>query len=102
AKIVGRQIVIRDVVGVKTAAERSHGFVARSFQPLPIGLHLFAGIDRRQRRRDPARFEATRWIRSRADLLYSELLAGIHNGVFHFVAVFPRTKEFPPRLSDHY
>src|SRR5262245_27720430 len=101
AKVVRRQVVIRDVIGVETASEGCHSFVARRAQPLTVSLQLFTGINRWNRRRNPTRFEARRWVSSRADLSNPVLLSSFHNSVAHFLAVFPWAPQFPPGLPDH-
>src|SRR4029434_1815702 len=87
AEVVGRQVIVRDVVRVEAATERSRGLVALSGQPLSVRLQLVADIHRRNGRRNPPRLEARGRIGSRADLSNPELLTGGDDGVADFVAL---------------
>src|SRR5262249_36019326 len=64
-----------DVVRHEAAAEGTVRFVARDREPLPIGLQLVAGVDRGQRRRNPAGLQGVGWIRAAADLAQAEVFA---------------------------
>ena len=67
AHLVRSDVVVLDVVRDEAAADRGGALVAVGRQPLAIGLHLVAGVDAGQRRRDPARLEGVGRVRARAD-----------------------------------
>ena len=50
-------VVVFDLVGGKAATDCASCFVGSSRQPLAIGFHFFAGVNSRQRGRDPAGFQ---------------------------------------------
>src|SRR5437879_9545658 len=74
------EVVIFDVVGHEAAADRAGGLVAVGTEPLAIGLELLARIDRRQRRRNPARFQSVRGVSAAPAGHHAKLLAGLANG----------------------
>ena len=55
-------------------------------QPLPVGLHLVARINRRERRGNPARFQSVRRVGAGANLRQAKILAGVHNRRADFFA----------------
>lgn len=51
-------VIVLDILGNEASADRARGLVAIRAQPVAIILqHAVAGVNARQRRRDPARFE---------------------------------------------
>src|SRR6185503_8861014 len=81
AEIVGSQIVVGDIVGVKAASQRCHGFVALGGEPLPVRLHVVTDVDRRKGGGNPAGFETAGRVGSRADLPDPEFLTGLDDRV---------------------
>src|SRR5437879_13444700 len=74
------EVVVLDVVGHEAAADRAGGLVAVGTEPLAIGLELLARIDRRQRRRNPARFQSVRAVSAAPAGQHATLLAGLETG----------------------
>ena len=81
AELVRRHVVVLDVVRHETAAERARGLIAVGRQPLAVLLHLLAGVDRGQRRRNPAGLQRVGGIRTRAHRNQAEVLAGLEDRV---------------------
>ena len=78
ADVPRRQVVVLDVARRRSCRRSRPCLVAVGRQPLAVGLHrLVAGVDRRQRRRDPARFQRVRRIGAAADQAQAEVLAGL-------------------------
>src|SRR5215470_6042533 len=100
-EVVGRQVIVGDTVGVETPSKRSHRFIAGAREPLTIRLHLFAGVNRRQWRWDPARLQAARGIGSGAYLANTVFPAGFDDCVLNLIRVFPWAEQFPARLPHH-
>src|SRR5215212_1360097 len=94
AEVVGSQVVVGDILGVKATPERSHTFIAICGQPLSVSLQLFTDVDRRTGRWYPPRFQGIGSVSSRAHLPKPVILTGFNNGVPDFVAFFPRTEQF--------
>src|SRR5690606_30440613 len=76
-ELVRREVVVLDVLGVETAAERRRRLVRVLRQPLAIGPELLAGIDRGQRARQPAGLERIRVVGPAADLDEAVLASGL-------------------------
>src|SRR5207247_1645101 len=64
AEVPGGEVVVLDVVGGEAATDRGRALVPLGRQPLPVPAQALAGVDRRQRRRDPARLERVRRVRA--------------------------------------
>src|SRR5437870_1008928 len=73
------EVIIFDVVGVVTAAQRRRRFIPDSRQPLPVRFHLFARIDRRHWRRNPSRLQRVGRVSPCAYLPQPKVLAGLTN-----------------------
>ena len=95
AELVRRDVVVLDVVGDEAAADGAGGLVAVRRQPLAILLHLLAGVDRRQRRGNPARFERVGGIGARTDRHDAELFAGLEDRS----RGFRRASAYGPQIS---
>src|SRR5581483_2789954 len=81
--------------------ERVDGLVAVRAEPFAIRTELVAGVDRGQRRRDPARLERVRRVRARPDRLEPELLAGLEDGLAGLVVRLVRAPELEPGSAGH-
>src|SRR5262249_6809138 len=101
AEIVRREVILRDVAGVKAAAERRSGLITITRQPLPVWLQRFARINGRHRRRNPPGFQRVARIGTGPDLPQSEFFSGLQNCFQNLFALCPRTEQFPSWLSDH-
>ena len=100
-ELVRRGVVVLDIVRHEAAAEGGIGFVARARQPLAIGLHLVAGIDRRHRRGDPARLQRVGRVGARADLHHAEVLAGFEDRGADLFAFRVGAPHFEARRAGH-
>ena len=89
-QLVRGGVIILDVVGVQTAAQRTRGLVAVRGQPLPVGLHLVAGIHGRQGRRDPAGFQRVGGVGPVTDLVQTMVLARRYDGLADLLAFLVR------------
>ena len=101
AELVRRQVVVLDVVGDEAAADRAGGLVARRRQPLAVLLHLLAGVDRGQRRGNPARLERVARVGARADLDQAEVPARLDDRLADLVALCVRTPDLEPGRTGH-
>src|SRR6266853_2499523 len=86
---------------MQTAAERTRTLITRRRQPLPVGLHLFAGVDRGQGRRDPPRFKRVGRVRAVADLTKTKVLAGLNNRGAYLFAFGVRPPNLEARRAGH-
>src|SRR3954452_325976 len=90
-------VVVLDVVGHEAAGDGVGRLVAVRPQPLPVGTHLLAGVDGRQRRGDPPGLEGVGRVCPRADGLQAELPAGLEDGVADAVVALVGAQDLPPR-----
>src|SRR5207249_733666 len=95
------EVIIFDVVGVVTAAQRRRRFIPDSRQPLPVRFHLFARIDRRHWRRNPSRLQRVGRVSPCAYLPQPKVLAGLNNGGTDLLAFFMRSPDFQSRCARH-
>src|SRR5690606_25359797 len=70
-------------------------------QPLAIRLQLLAGVDRGQRRRNPAGLERVRRVRARADLVQAEVATGLDDRRANLVALLVRAPDLETRRARH-
>ena len=101
AEVVGRRVVVRDVVGVVAAAERAGALVPVGRQPLAVRLHLVAREDRGQRAGDPARLERVGRVDAGAHVLQPELLACLEEGRLDRLALVPRAEQLEAGHAGH-
>src|SRR5690606_18659966 len=79
----GADVVVFDVVGEQRATQRAYGFVVVGTQPVAVVLqHAVAGVDARQRARDPAGFQSVGGVGTRANEAQVDAgsLGGFGNG----------------------
>ena len=101
AEIPGREVVVLDPVGDEAPADGRTSLVAGRRQPLAVRLQAVARVHGRQRRRDPARLERVRRIRTSADLPEPELLACGEDRLAHRLLVVPGAEQLPAGLAGH-
>src|SRR5690606_19967772 len=94
-----REIIILDVLRDEAAADRRIRLERVAREPLAIGLHVLAGIDCLQWRRDPAGFHCAGAIGAAADELQTELGTGFDDRIADLITLGPRTPEFEPRSA---
>ena len=70
-------------------------------QPLAVLLHLLAGVDGRQRRRNPAGLQRVGGVGARADLNQAEVLARFENRLANLLALRVRPPDLQPRGAGH-
>jgi hypothetical protein len=70
--------------------------VAGSRQPLAVLLHLLAGVDGRQRRRNPAGLQGVRGIGARTDRHQTEFFAACEDRVANLLAFCVRAPDLEP------
>ena len=83
------------------AGNRAGRLVAAGRQPLAVLLHLLAGVDGRQRRRNPARLQRVRRVGAGAHLHQPELLARREDDVLHLLALGIQAPDFEPGCAGH-
>ncbi|OIQ69645.1 hypothetical protein GALL_487530 [mine drainage metagenome] len=101
AKVIGRQVVILDIVRDEAAADRAGRLVAVGRQPVAVGAHRVASIDGRQRRRNPPGFQRVGGIGSAADLPHPKGRPGGNDGRANFLALGIGAEHLQPRLARH-
>ena len=102
AQVVGRAVIVLDIVRDEGAADRARRLVAVRRHPSPVRrLGLAAGVDRRERRGNPARFERVRGISAAADLGQAEAFARLDQRGPDLLALLVRPPEFEPRRARH-
>ena len=95
------QVVVRDVVADEAPVQRGVGLVAAGRQPLAVGAQRLAGVDRGQRRRDPARLERVGAVGARAARLDAELAPGLEDRVADLVVGLVRAPDLEPGSAGH-
>src|SRR5262249_55856312 len=83
------------------APERGAALVALGREPLAVLLHLLARVHRRHGRGNPARLQRVRGIGAGADQVQAEVLAGLHQGCLHVLAMLPGSEQLESRLPGH-
>src|SRR5690606_17668209 len=101
ADVVRRDVVILDVVRHEAAGERARGLVAVFLPPLAVRLQLLAGVDRGQRRRNPAGLERVRRVSARADLTQAELRTGRDDRLADLVVLLVRAPDLETGSARH-
>src|SRR5690606_14582911 len=101
ADLVRRDVVVLDIARDEAARQRARGLVAVFLQPLAVRLQLLAGVDRRQRRRNPPGLERVRRVGARADLMEAELPARLDDRRANLVALFVRAPDLETRRTRH-
>ena len=70
-------------------------------EPLPVRLHLLAGVHGRQRRRDPARLQRVGRVGAAADQVQAEFLARLEDRVANQIVLGIRSEQLVPGLASH-
>ena len=95
------EVVVLDLVRHERAADRTGRLVAVRAQPFAEALELLAGVDRGQRRGNPARFERVRRIGAAATLDQPEFLARLDDRGADFFLLGIRAPDFEARRARH-
>ncbi len=100
-QLVRRNVIVLDVVGVVTAAERTRAFVTFGRQPLAVRFHLVPGVHGRQRRGNPARFECIGRICPGAHQAHAIVFADLVDRSTNFLTFFIRAPDLESRRAGH-
>src|SRR5690625_4879697 len=95
------EVVVLDVVRHEATGQRVGRFVGVHAQPLAVGAQLFTGVDRRQRRGDPARLQGVGGVGTGADRHDAELFALLEDFVAHLVIGGVVTPDLQTRRTSH-
>src|SRR5690606_31377589 len=95
------QVVVLDRLADERAADRAGRLVRVGRQPLAVALQLVAGVDRRQRARDPARLERVRRIGAAADRDQAELFTRLEDLLADVVLVLVGAPDLEARRAGH-
>src|SRR6185312_1252223 len=100
-QLVGRQVVIFDVVRDEAAADRAGGLVAAGREPLAVLLHLLAGVHGRQGRGNPARLQRVRGVGAGTHRDDAELFTGLQDRIADELALLVRPPQLQARGAGH-
>lgn len=100
-ELVGRDVVVLDVLGEEAAVQRPLALDTEQRQLTPVFQQVRVGVDARHRRRDPTALHARGRVGQRAHPDHAQRLPGGEQRVLHGGRVLPRADEFEPRLPCH-
>src|ERR1700761_4621334 len=102
AELVGREVGVLDVARHEAAAERAgEALVADGREPLAVRLELLAGVNRGQRRGDPAGLQRVRGVGAGPNRHDAELLAGVKDRLADLEVLLVRAPDLKARLTGH-
>jgi hypothetical protein len=95
------EVVVLDLVRDEAAGQRVGRLVAVGREPLAVVAQLLGGVDRRQRRRDPAGLEGVGRVGARATRLDPELAAHLEDGVADLLVGLVGAPDLQARGTGH-